>query len=163
MDFDPTTGVLYGLYQSGKVLFTIDPHTGAATTVGPIPDSGDASAMAFDASGTLYVLDTTNELLLTVDPSDASVLTSLPLDKPVGTGAGMDFHPQTSDLYLAARVDDRASMLWTIDTIYGHLTPIGPTGFVTTMTGLAFTPEPATGLLLALGASLVLRRRRRSD
>jgi hypothetical protein len=70
IDFDPTSGLLYGINSttgSARGLYSIDPGTGAATDIGDV-QLGDLSAVAFDAFGTLWILDTINDELLTVDP-----------------------------------------------------------------------------------------------
>jgi hypothetical protein len=165
LDFDPMTGVLYGVQNvrsdDVRELFSIDTNTGVATPIGSISPAGDYSAMAFDAAGTLYVLDTRNELLMTVDPSDAAILSTLSLSAALGQAAGMDFHPDTGVLYVADGAGQGTNNLYTLDTTTGVLTTIGPTGLADGLAGLEFVPEPGTLCLLALGTLMAARRRSR--
>lgn len=74
----PTTGVFYAAVAtdslSSKVLYTLDPATGAATPVG---SAGlVVRDMAFDSSGTLYA----------VDPSDQLVVVDLATGAPTVIG-----------------------------------------------------------------------------
>ena len=167
LDFDPQSGILYAIQSvptgPQRDLFTINTETGAATTVGSISDSGDLSAMAFSDSGTLYVLDTATELLLTVDPSTASLLTSVPLSLSLGPTAGMDFDPDTGELYVADGSTDGTNSLYTLDITTGELTLIGSTGLTSGLSGLEFVPEPsALGLAaFALIGFLLTNRTRK--
>ena len=55
IDFDPLTGVLYGISnESTKTLITIDTATGAGTAVVSVPDSNNWPDMSFDSAGILY-------------------------------------------------------------------------------------------------------------
>lgn len=157
IDFDPTTGTLYGVgFSTGLV--TIDPSTGDATTVGGLQGVGDASAMAFNAAGSLYVLDTGNDGLLEVDKSDGSILAGVTLSTPLGSAAGMDFDPETGLLYVADGETDSTDTLYTLGISTGTLTPIGTT-LTGGMAGLEFIPEPTTVSLLAIGGLGLMRRR----
>lgn len=168
LDFDPTTGMLYGVQNQPSYpdveLFTIDPATGAGTSIGVVPANlGDLSAMAFASDGTLLVLDTYNDELLTLDKSDASILSSVGLSLDLGPVAGMDFHPVTGDLYVADG-EGGTNSLYTLDVSTGNLSLIGATGVGTSgLAGLAFVVPEASDLAL-LGSSLtalaMLGRRR---
>lgn len=53
-DFDPATGVLYGLAADGSTLYTINLSTGAATAVGPLsPSVGTVGGLVFTPTGGL--------------------------------------------------------------------------------------------------------------
>ena len=100
---DRTTGTLYGMYQlngSARQLFTLNPSTGAATPL-PTSLSGDPSAMAFNATGTLYVLDAALAKLLTVNKATGATLTSLSLSRSLGSVGGMAIDPLTGTFYVA--------------------------------------------------------------
>lgn len=162
LDFDPTTGILYGLQTFGDdKLFTIDVATGLGSVVGTVLTNGDASAMAFDAQGTLYVLDTRNELLLTVDPATALAGKVVSLSRSLGATAGMDFDPETGLLYVADGGPGGTNALYTLDPFAGVLSEIGNTGLPGGLSGLAFVPEPATGIFCLLIGMILPRRRRR--
>jgi DNA-binding beta-propeller fold protein YncE len=163
--FDPTTGVLYGMAHTidgVRHLFTVDTETGLGTDVAPVNQTDlDPSAMAFDAAGTLYILDTFNDELLTVDETNGDVLTSVALSRSLGSIAGMDFHPDSGVLHVADGGGAGTDSLYTLDVLTGQLTLMGSTGLSQGLAGLEFIPEPATLLLYVFGASVFLGRRRR--
>lgn len=163
LDFHPSTGVLYGVQEfteGTSSLFTVDTTTGAATVIGPV-FAGDLSAMAFDASGTLYVLEIHFDWLLTVDPSNARVLRKIPLSTTdLYSAAGMDFDPDTGVLYVADGGLYGTDTLHTLDVATGELTQVGPTGLPGGLAGLEFVPEPGSVVLMVLGTFLALRCRR---
>jgi cysteine-rich repeat protein len=101
IDFQPGTGVLYGIaVDSSNVsrLVTLDPSTGATLSV--LGDLGliDARAMAFDSTGTLYVAGKVNSTdvghglyIVTLSPFSKSLV------GPIGFAlSGMDFAPNGS-------------------------------------------------------------------
>lgn len=164
--FDPTTGDLYGI-QHGPAdlalyLFRIDKQTAQGTIVGALnPDrSADFSAMAIDAAGNLYVLDTRNERLLHVDKSNAAILSSVPISVPLGAGAGMAFHPATGALFVADGLADGTDTLYDADVATGSLAPIGPLGLNDGAQALTFIPEPGSAAAIALCGGLLWGRRR---
>lgn len=160
--FDLTTGTLYGIWnldQGRRQLFTLDTQTGAASVM-PGSLFGDPSGMAFDGSGTLYVIDTSLQKLLTVDKTSCAILDTTDLSIALGSTAGMDVDPATGVFYVADGQSSGTDRLYTLDTSTGMLTEVGPLGLDTGLAGLAFVPEPGTGLLLALGMVLIFRRRR---
>ena len=93
IDFEPATGVLFGITVDAagtSRLVTLSPATGAI-----LSDRGDlrlntARAMAFDAAGTLYVSAGID--LYTVDPATAAT-TRVGRLRPNLTLSGMDFAP----------------------------------------------------------------------
>ncbi len=168
LDFQPSTGTLYGVQTQGADrLFTINAATGLATVVGTIVSGGDISAMTFADDGTLFALDTRNELLYTLDPATAAILTTVALSDALGNAAGMDYDSQNGLLYVADGGYDAqgtptgTNILYHLDTATGLLIPHGDTGLAFGLSGLAFVPEPGSLALLALGACLCGRRRTR--
>lgn len=166
LDFDPTTGLLYGIQDAPNApdpprsLFTLDIETGQASILGTI-SGGDMSAMAFDQAGTLWVLNTFQEQLLRIDKTNGDTLAAVSLSLSLGSVAGMDFHPLTGELYVADGLTDGTNTLYTLDTATGVLTSIGPTALTNGLAGLEFIPEPASCFLfLAAGAVLIRRRSR---
>jgi len=158
---DPTTGTLYGVWNLGqgrRQLFTVDTETGAASVV-PGSLLGDPSGMAFDAGGTLFVIDTSLQELSTVDKVTGQILTTVPLSEPLGSTAGMDVDPATGTFYIADGGSDGTDMLYTLHPSTGVLTEVGPLGVDTGLAGLAFVPEPVTALLLAFGAAMCVSSR----
>lgn len=165
MAYDGTTGSLYGLYHLAggeRKLFTLNAATGAASTL-PISLSGDPSAMAFTAGGTLYVIDTGLAKLLTVDKTTGATLATLSLSRSLGAVAGMAIDPQTGTFYVADGDSGGTDHLYTLNPATGLLTDIGPTGLPDGLAGLAFLPEPASLALFASGLMFTRRRGRVRD
>lgn len=180
--FNPTNGRLYGIVENPDPnslvvnLFQINPATGAATVVGPLNTAAqtrDFSALAFNAAGTLFTIDTSDSaalghsVLSTVNPSTATLLTSITMNVNLGETAGLAFDPATGVAYLADGAFDGTLKLYTLDTTTGVATAIGSLGNSGGLAGLAFiTPVPEPGVavlfLVGLAGSVLLRLRRRS-
>jgi hypothetical protein len=102
--FQPGTGALFG-WNDGGHLITIDPATGAGTTVGPSGVSGQFDAgLTFDANGDLFVSRgfTTVQLLYSVDPL---------------TGLASLIGPTTGEPVIAL-ADAGGDMLWGVSQAY---------------------------------------------
>lgn len=173
LDFDPTTGVLWGVGGGlgTERVFSIDTTTGMVISTLSIVAS-DPSAMAFDAAGNLFVVGLGgSEALLQIDKTNGTTISSNTLSGGggfgggLGFGAGMDFDPDTGTLFIADSGGFfGSSTLYTL-ALSGQLTAVGPaTGTPDGLWGLTFVvPEPATLSLVALGGLALLRRRRRQS
>ena len=103
LDFDPVSGTLYGLQTGGtSSLFTVDINTGAATIVGSPLGLVDFSAMSFDDTGRLFLLETDGaDELVEVNPADGTVISRTNLTgADLGVGAGMEYDPVAGTLYV---------------------------------------------------------------
>jgi DNA-binding beta-propeller fold protein YncE len=168
---DPVSGDLYAVGLTNLIApFTLvriaQGPTGwvdaTASVVGEIGVS-DISALAFDATGRLWAIDTGFDTLLELDPTDASTLSTTALSRTLGALAGMDFDDATATLYVADGGSGGTDSLYTLDPATAVLTTIGPLGIAGGLSGLA-VPETNVGLLAvvagaALAAVVALRRR----
>jgi len=163
MDFDPLTGVLYGIAirpaDGVHVLITIDPATGSGTEVGPLVNAGNPLGggtfdLSFRSDGTLlasaFPAETPSLSLFRVDTS-----TGLAIEiGPTGTGApgnGLAFSLQDA-LYMADNSDG--------GTLYGLEPSTGTATALSSLTFLGFPPldsprlnaldtDPSTGVTWA--------------
>jgi len=157
IDFHPTSGVLYALQDAGPTgsqinLFTIDLGTGASTIIADLePGLGgdrDYSAMAFDATGQLFLLNTDTDEIIRINPATGDVLSRVSLTLPgqpshtFGNCAGMDFDPVSAQLFVADGCDGGNDDLYTIDTSTGMLTEIGATFLTSGLCGMEFRLLP---------------------
>jgi hypothetical protein len=164
---DPQTGALYAFGLTNLaipfLLLRIEPGADGwadptTTVVGEL-QTGDVSAMAFAADGTLYAIDTDADALVTLDPTDASTLASVDLSEPLGPLAGMDFDA-TGTLWVADGGADGQAALFTLDPASGALHEIGPLGLANGLSGLA-VPEPDARIAGAIAFAALARRRTR--
>lgn len=134
--------------------------TGQFDAIGPITLAGegstDISGLAMDpVDGTLYGLDNRSDSLVRIDPATGEA-------EKVGTGlgilagfaGGLDFAPDGSMLYATTH----GGRVYSIDVATGLAgESLGTLPFSTS--AIAAVPEPASLLLIALGAGAVARRR----
>lgn len=143
--FDSTTGILYAVNGGGS-LYTVNLSNGLFTLIGNVPGALDLSAMAFDAAGNLYVVDTAAVKLIKVDKSTAAVLGSVILNPPPNGGvAGLAFDPGSGVLYFASG-SGTTDNLYTVNPTTGATTLVGPlTGTVDGLGNLAFSRPAKPG------------------
>lgn len=170
--FDPTTGILYCINfwpgaPAGLQLMTIDVHTGGSTLIGDtgLPAIGhDFSAMAFDAGGRLWTVDSETETLHELDKSNAAILSSIPLSNPVAhltKVAGMAFDPYSGDLYYADGITSSGGPpgtgdFITIDTTTGVMTRLGHLGTGVGAVGLSGMTFPTVDVVQLFGPASVV-------
>jgi hypothetical protein len=135
MTWDATTRTLYGVgidpFVEGPpeaYLASVDfSHGAQATVIGQFPLGVLMIDIAVDPSGHLYGLDIASDALMAIDKDTAEV-------EPIGSigfnanfAQDMDFDDATGILYLAGLDgDSEAGALYTVNTLTGAATPIGP-------------------------------------
>ena len=127
------------VHGGAQTLITVDPLTGAGTTIGAI-GFVDVDAIAFAPDGTLYGVDSQSDSLLEIDSFTGVGTVVGPVGVPfVG---GMAFSP-SGILFASAIAGEPTpdpSLLITIDTTTGETTVVGSIG-VSGVEGLAFAPD----------------------
>jgi hypothetical protein len=138
--FNPVDGSFWGvstLINSAR-LFTINKATGLATQGALIvpPNDGpdlDISALAFDRSGRLFVLDTRypshpgQAILIHIDPTTGTALEQWDTGVSLGNVAGMTFGPD-GILYVADGDTSGTNHLYRFSFVSNSLVDIGATG-----------------------------------
>jgi len=145
MAFDYTTGILYAINGGGS-LYTVNTSNGLFSLIGNVPGALDLSAMAFDAAGNLYAVDTAATKLIRIDKTTAAVLGSASLNPPPNGGvAGLAFDPGSGVLYFASG-SGTTDNLYTVNPTSGAMTLVGPlSGTVDGVASLAFTRPAKPG------------------
>lgn len=154
--FHPQTGALWGVATRVDYarLFTVDLATGAGTVVADIvPGAGiqlDLSAIAFDAAGGLWALDTRYPSqpgpakVYRVNPQTGAITQAFQTSTTLGTVAGMAFHPTTGQLLVVDGDFGGTHTLYRFDVPASALIAIGATGVAAGnsagLAGLAFGP-----------------------
>ncbi len=125
IDFDPLTGVLYGISNSvgsaiaGR-LITINTATGAGAVVAPvtgptITNNSQFSDMSFASDGTLYVWDAFAERLITINLTTGVAAEIGPNTLGLNGRTGLDVD-STDTIYLKIGRDSR---IYTLDATTG--------------------------------------------
>ncbi|MBU0719241.1 MAG: PEP-CTERM sorting domain-containing protein [Planctomycetes bacterium] len=171
LTWDPTNDALFLVYTapgaSGAKLMMFDPRTEDEVLIGWFTSA--VSAIAVDPAGTLLAIDDNQGLLVAVDttprpPEDRflDIVAEIPLGLDLNWAGG-----------LVAATEDvvywSGSEMYGADTGYelnrstGLLAVLGPTGVPDGLTSLAFVPEPASLLLLGIGAACMAKERQRKS
>jgi hypothetical protein len=149
--YNPVTNVLYGnttdAFSGSDILYTIDPVTGAATTVGGL-SVANLFGLGFGQTGSLFATTQTGNVY-SVDPLTGTVT----LLGAGSVGVLFDVASRPEDNVLFAGPDN--SSLVTLNPVTGAGTTVGPFGSFTNIAGLAFlggaVPEPSTWAMMLLG------------
>jgi hypothetical protein len=136
---DPTTGILYGVDSTGELLI-INTTSAAVTQVGIIGTNLDLSAMTFDATGNLWVVNSFGPTLLKVNKANAAILMTVPLDPINQEVGGLAFSP-AGTLFHAAGTTGK---LYTLNTTTGQAPTIGSLAPSGGIWGLAWAPDPTS-------------------
>ncbi len=144
--FDPISDTLYAYSDNcdlgSEGLYTIDPLTGAGTSVGASGFSGGGNGLALNpVTRILYATPGDNNSLITISTTTGAgteVVGSTGNVSP--TLNALDFHPNTNILYGSLKDDSASSLAYlvTIDTTDGTTTKISSTPTITGLDAIAF-------------------------
>jgi hypothetical protein len=135
MTWDASTQTLYAVGLDPFVegpphafLATIDISHGArSTTIGQFPLGVLMIDIAVDSAGHLYGLDIASDALMAIDTDTAEVEAIGSIGFNANFAQDMDFDDATGVLYLAGvDGDSEVGSLYTVNTLTGAATPIGP-------------------------------------
>jgi hypothetical protein len=136
---DPTTGILYAIDAPGQ-LFTINTTTGAGTIVGTVGTGLDLSAMAFDAAGNLYMVESFGQKLYKVNKSNAAVISILPMGNVEQQIGGLAFVPGNGTLFYAGGYP--SSKFYSVNTVTGIGTLVASVSGSGGLWALTYIPVP---------------------
>jgi len=161
--YDNSTDMLFGVFGTigGDGLYRIDVGTGNSTLIGNI---GNLYGVSYDTVCGLAVHPITNDLYGVIGgPNYGSALVRI--NKT--TGSGTLLHEYSSILNMSGlaflpdgtlyATDNWSGYLYTLDILSGSTQLIGDTGLGNAL-GLTCVPEPATLLLLSLGAVIARKK-----
>ncbi|HWL94975.1 MAG TPA: hypothetical protein VNT79_15755 [Phycisphaerae bacterium] len=163
------SGVMYSIGAAfSGTLRTISLADGTTTPIGSNGFESDWSALSFDASGSLFVVNTgaggaPTSTLLRLDPATGATISSITLNQDLGGWAAMDLDPSTGTLYVAdgGIASPGTDSLYTLDTATGTLTLVGSLELADGLSGLAIIPEPATAVYALIVCAIAAWRRQR--
>jgi MAM domain-containing protein meprin/A5/mu/flagellar hook capping protein FlgD/uncharacterized protein DUF4394/HYDIN/CFA65/VesB family protein/BACON domain-containing protein len=134
LSWDPVTKKIYALssdFGSVSTLYTVNTLTAATTLIGTTNVATGLVDISFDEFGNLYTYDPPTNNLYTLDKTDGSVtlIGSLGCTVSPYSHQGMDFDPNTGDLYLTC-VNDSSyeAELRIVDLVTGNATLVGQIG-----------------------------------
>jgi hypothetical protein len=136
---DPTTGILYAVDGPGS-LFTINTTTGVGIPIGNVGTGLDLSAMAFDAAGNLYIVESFSQTLYKVNKTNAAVISTLPMGAVEQQVGGLAFVPSNGTLFYAGGIP--TGKFYSVSTVMGTGTLVAPISGAGYMWALTYIPEP---------------------
>lgn len=139
-DIAPQTGAAFASLTlpgaSGSGLYAINTTTGAASLIGEIGGGAVIADIAIAVRvETVYAVTASNQLVSFNSLTPGTLLSTVPITG-LGAGeniAGIDFRPASGQLFAMSS----ASRLYTINTLNGAATPVGP-AFTPALNGNAF-------------------------
>lgn len=146
---DPTSGWIFasgrrtGGGSAFNSLFQISPETGEHTLVS---DGFPVGAIAFDPNGQLYHLE--RDVLRLINKTNGDTISGFVFDFRFNTHASTAI--DDDGLLWIANFGDSPPTLFSVDLLTGEYSPAATLDVP--IYGLAFIPEPATAVLLGLGA-----------
>lgn len=149
--WDAMTGTMYVTAPTFGTLstniYTVNLDNGSADLIGTIQQRL-INEIAIDASGLMYGIDVQNDVLVAIDKTTAEAQTIGPTGLSLWFSQGLDFDDRTGTLYLAA-YDQTVGNVYTIDTMTGQATLVGPSlgevgGFSIATSGTVCASEAET-------------------
>jgi len=129
MEFDPTSGTLYGLAGNFGIdvgLYTIDVGAVTATLVGTSSVTTGAVTLAIDGAGVGYITDVVSDSLYSIDVATGAVTLVGALGVDLNFGQGMVYDINSDQVYTALFNNfSFAAEWWTVDTATGAATFVG--------------------------------------
>ncbi|MEZ4645933.1 MAG: FixG Ig-like domain-containing protein [Chloroflexota bacterium] len=140
----PVDGTMYASSGGGGVstLHTIDPATGAVTTIGDMPGLALAIDIAINAQGELYTHDISADAIYQVDPATAAVTLVGPTGFNASFAQGMDFDNNDGTLYVFLYIGSGANVYGTVDLTNGAVTPLATDNPLGEFEGATMTLPP---------------------
>ena len=141
-----TDGTLYAVSSvcgSNSTLYTIDPNSGALTTIGNIGAGTCIIDIAINAEGQMYGVDIVSDVLYQIDPNTGVGTLVGPLGASANYAQGMDFEETSGILYWAAYT--ASGEMRVIDTNTGASALVGAFPGGAEVDGLAFATGGAGG------------------
>jgi len=173
LTFDPTTGTAYmvnGNTSANPGLSIVNLATGQATKIGIIAGGAhDFDGLAFSPTGQLYGLDRLTNALWAIDKNDPSGAGTVQIGGGLGGGINMGAvggmtYDASNGVYWGYGSGSRSLFTVDVNTGLGSVVKTfdGPNDPVLwSLASPNVIPEPASLGLLAAGAMLCIRRRRR--
>lgn len=161
--------------SGSALLYTMDMSTGAASIIGTLAVAGpggtsiaagyDINGLGTRSDGMLVGIDRVSNSLLLIDPGTALTTVLAPLGPTAGGIGGLVVNGSIGYFVTAGVNADTpgTNELYSFDPFTGAHAAVGMFDnnlIVNGFSGLAYIPEPASMALLALGALVMLRRRK---
>jgi subtilisin-like proprotein convertase family protein len=125
--WDPSTSTLYAMSNvtGGGTLFTVNPATGATTTVAPFTGLTLLIDIAISPAGQMYGIDISNDSLYSINKATGVATLIGATGIAANFAQGMDFDDSTNTLYWPAYIGAGVNSLATVNTTTGAATAIG--------------------------------------
>lgn len=150
--FQQSTGLMFALTAAAD-LYTLNLTTGAATLVASSAATIPEGSLTFSPFGG-GLLATNSDVLASVDLGTAALTNAGPLGVSDNDLSGLAFGP-SGRLLAYAKNGGLPDTIISIDPLTGAATPVGPTGFSSSLSVGGMALDPASGgMYLSDGASL---------
>ncbi len=131
LSYDASTGTMFAVSTdiSSSWLYTVDLATGAVTPVGSTSDAPGLIDISVGPTGDMYGHDIVNDAIYLIDKATGAATMVGLTGFDANFAQGMDFNPETGDLFLAAYNNAvGAAELRLVDLATGNTVLVGPIG-----------------------------------